>query len=163
MWPAWAPAPADAGRPSQMGPHAEHPKGLPSHLLRSVSGVKATLFSLCPGPRKGLNRLSISRKLWKRRKLYLGLLCRLRPVVGTPCCSFTAETTTAQCRPRSAPGRGDSSARGRRPVVSAQLSSPHLLNQHPKQHKKASLPRGIRGCQTALLLLRPRGRKREKS
>lgn len=101
--------------------------------------------------------------LQKRRKLYLGLLCRLRPVVGTPCCSFTAETTTAQCRPRSAPGRGDSSARGRRPVVSAQLSSPHLLNQHPKQHKKASLPRGIRGCQTALLLLRPRGRKREKS
>lgn len=100
--------------------------------------------------------------LQKRRKLHLGLLCRLRPMVGTPCCSFTAETTTAQRRPGSAPGGGDSSARGRRPVVSAQLSSPHLLNQHPKQHK-ASLARGIRGCRTALLLLRPRGRKREKS
>lgn len=39
-----------------MGSHTHQPKGSPSHLLRSVPGAKATLFSLCPGPREGIGQ-----------------------------------------------------------------------------------------------------------
>lgn len=89
-----------------MGPHAEHPKGLPSHLLRSVSGVKATLFSLCPGPRKGLNRLSISRKLWVSWRAGLG--------VPSPACLPCPDTALwYQPSVSSAPFQGCGLQRGR--------------------------------------------------